>query len=244
MGESYGNFRIGNDETIFPYITSCNIACGYHGGDPLCIENTIQNALKHGVQIGAHPGYPDLIGFGRRRMHIPFEELRGMVKYQVAALKSLTESFGGKLKYVKPHGALYNTAADHQEDAQAIAKAVQEIDPALTLMGMAGSCVDHAAKENGLTFVAEAFADRKYEVNGRLRSRAKEGAVIKSAEEAADQVVSIVLDQRVTSHDNQEVKLEAESICIHGDNPSALSILQAIDQKLKANGIEKKSFSK
>ncbi len=244
MGESYGNYKIGNDDAIFPYITSCNIACGFHGGDPLHIEATIKNALSHNVQIGAHPGYPDLSGFGRRRMHIVPEELRALVKYQIAAIKSLTESLGGKLSYVKPHGALYNTAADHEGDAMAIAQAVHEIDPNLTLMGMADSFVDKAASSYKLAFVAEAFADRKYETNGRLRSRNKEGAVIQSPDDAADQVVSIVLDQKVTSYDQTPVAIQAESICIHGDNPKAVMILEAIDAKLKENNILKKSFSK
>ena len=244
MGESYGNYKIGNDEAIFPYITSSNIACGFHGGDPLHIEQTIKNAIAHKVQVGAHPGYPDLGGFGRRRMHIVSDELRTIVKYQVAALKSLTESLGGKLAYVKPHGALYNTAADNEADAVAIAKAVYEIDPELILMGMAGSCIEHAASHQNLPFVSEAFADRRYESNGRLMSRTKDGSVIQSAEQAAEQVISIVEKQRVISADNELIEIKAESICIHGDNPIAIEILQAIDSKLKAKGIAKKPFSK
>ncbi len=244
MGESYGNFKIGNDDAIFPYITSCNIACGFHGGDPLHIEGTIKNALKHGVQIGAHPGYPDLQGFGRRRMHIVSEELRALVKYQIAAIKSITESLGGHLSYVKPHGALYNTAADNEGEANAIAKAVHEIDPDLTLMGMAGSFLEKTAGKVNLSFVTEAFADRRYETNGRLRSRDKEDAVIQSADEAAEQVVSIVLEKKVNSYDGSPVDIYAQSICIHGDNPIAVSILRTIDTKLKESNILKKSFFK
>ena len=244
MGESYGNYQIGNDEAIFPYITSSNIACGFHGGDPLHIEKTIKNAIAHNVQVGAHPGYPDLAGFGRRRMHIVSDELRAIVKYQVATLKALTESLGGKMTYVKPHGALYNTAADNEVDAVAIAKAVHEIDPELILMGMSGSCTEEAASDRNLRFVTEAFADRRYESNGRLMSRNKEGSVIQSAEQAAEQVLSIVLQQQVMTVDNDAVKLRAESICIHGDNPIAIDILKAIDSKLKANNIAKKPFTK
>jgi len=244
MGESYGNFKVGNDDAIFPYITSCNIACGFHGGDPLHIEKTIKNALEHGVQIGAHPGYPDISGFGRRRMHIIPDELRAIIKYQIAALKSLTESLGGRLNYIKPHGALYNTAADNHEDARAIAKAVREIDPTLSLMGMGGSNIEKAANQENLSFVSEAFADRKYETNGRLRSRNEEGAVLQSADEAAQQVISIVLDSKVESYNGTPVSIHAESICIHGDNPMAVSILEAIDEKLKEKGISKKRFTK
>ena len=244
MGESYGNYQIGNDDAIFPHITSCNVACGYHGGDALHIEKTIKNALAHGVQVGAHPGYPDLQGFGRRRMHIVPNELRALVKYQVAALKSLTESLGGHLAYVKPHGALYNTAADNEADADAIARAVREIDDDLILMGMAESFIEKAALKENLKFAAEAFADRKYEINGRLRSRTKEGAVLQSPEEAAQQVVSIVLDKTVTSYDGSPVTVQADSICIHGDNPMAIEILQEIDHQLTEKGIAKKSFTR
>ncbi len=244
MGESYGNYKTGNDAAVFPFITSCNVACGFHGGDPLHIEATIQNALKHGVQIGAHPGYPDLSGFGRRRMHIVPDELRAIVKYQIAAIKSLTESLGGHLNYVKPHGALYNTAADSQSDAMAIARAVYEIDSSLTIMGMADSLMEKAASDQNLSFVTEAFADRRYETNGRLRSRNKEGAVLQSAKAAAGQVVSIVTDGKVNSFEGSPVDIHAESICIHGDNPRVISILEAIDAKFKERNIVKKSFSK
>lgn len=243
MGESYGRFKVGNDEEVFPYISSCNIACGFHGGDPLHIERTISKALQHGVQIGAHPSYPDLAGFGRRKMQLPREELKAIIKYQVAALKGMAESLGGRLAYVKPHGALYNTAADDESESTTIIRAIREIDPQLALMGLAGSTTERVAAREGITFIAEAFADRKYEANGRLMSRSKAGSVISDPEAAVAQVLSIILEQRVVSADGTSVPIRAESICIHGDSPAAVDILRTIDAALKEKGILKRSFA-
>lgn len=243
MGESYGRFKIGNDEAIFPFITSCNIACGYHGGDPLVIEETIQNALKHKVQIGAHPSYPDLSGFGRRGMDIAKDELCALIKYQIAALKGMTESCGGKLAYVKPHGALYNATASKREEAMAVIEAIREIDGTLAVMGLAGSVIEEIAKEEMIPFIGEAFADRKYTSDGKLMSRRITGSVIYDPEEAAQQVLSIVIKNQVVSDDDVTVNLNAQSICIHGDNPSAVAILQAIDRALIEKNINKERFS-
>ncbi len=243
MGESYGNYKIGNDDQVMPYITSCNVACGFHGGDPLQIEKTIKNALKHGLQIGAHPGFPDLQGFGRRRMQIPVDELRAIIKYQIAAIKGITESLGGKLAYVKPHGALYNMAADDAEVAQSIVQAIQEIGQDIAFMGLAGSeQMEGIAKKTGVRFIAEAFADRRYTPNGRLQSRSVEGAVIHNAEKAAAQVLSLAKNKQVISSENTVVKINAQSICIHGDNPKVEGILQTIGVLLRMNGIEKRAF--
>lgn len=243
MGESFGNYTIGNDEKVFPYITSCNIACGFHGGDPLHIEKTIKGALAHGVQIGAHPSYPDLAGFGRRYMQIKADELKAIVKYQVAALKGMTESLGGQLAYVKPHGALYNTAAKQKTEALAIIEAVQAIDSSLILMGLAGSPIEALAREIGIPFVAEAFADRKYMSDGSLRSRTLDEAVIEDPKEATAQVLSIVLDQRVQTYEGSSLPLKAQSVCIHGDNRQVEALLQAIDIGLTKAGVLKTAFS-
>ncbi|MFK7983343.1 MAG: 5-oxoprolinase subunit PxpA [Saprospiraceae bacterium] len=243
MGESYGNYKIGNDDQVMPYITSCNVACGFHGGDPLQIEKTIKNALKYGLQIGAHPGLPDLQGFGRRRMQIPADELRAIIKYQIAAIKGITESLGGKLTYVKPHGALYNMAADDAAIAQSIVQAIQEIDEAMAFMGLAGSePMEQTAKKAGIRFIAEAFADRRYTPNGRLQSRSIEGAVIHDVQKAAAQVLALAKDKQVTSSENTILNLAAQSICIHGDNPKIGAILQAIDIVLSKNKISKHKF--
>ncbi|MEM9721604.1 MAG: 5-oxoprolinase subunit PxpA [Bacteroidota bacterium] len=243
MGESFGNYRLGNDLRIFPYISSCNIACGYHAGDPLHMEQTIDRALAHQVQIGAHPSYPDLAGFGRRKMHIPANELRALLKYQIAALKGMVESRGGRLCYVKPHGALYNSLADNPEEGQALIDAMQEIDPELILMGLAGSGIEQQAAEANIPFVAEAFADRRYEDSGHLRSRSLEGAVIHDPQEAAEQVIALIKHHHVISYPGKQIPIRAQSLCIHGDNPQAVNILVAIDEALRQAGILKRAFS-
>ncbi len=243
MGEGFGNYHLGSDEAIFPYITSSNIACGFHAGDPVQMEKTIALAISHDVQIGAHPGYPDLQGFGRRKMLMSPSELKSMIKYQLAAIMGVAESLGAKVKYVKPHGALYNTAAHDQTTALAIIEGVSEIDDQLYLMGLAGCPMADWARQSGLPFVAEAFADRRYESTGKLRSRALAGAVIQDAEEAANQVLNIVMHGKIVSFDGAELQISAQSICIHGDNPKALAILKEIDRKLKQNNIVKRSFS-
>lgn len=239
MGESYGNYQIGNDEAIFPYITSCNIACGFHGGDPLTIEQTIQQALAHGVRIGAHPSYPDLMGFGRRNMDLSVEELSALIKYQVSALKGMTESLGGQLTYVKPHGALYNTAATSIIISKTVIKAVRSIDKQLAVMGLAGSIIEQIARVQKVPFIAEAFADRQYTDEGKLQARTVEGAIINDPFKSAEQVISIIKDQQVISDTGNFVPIQAQSICIHGDNPSAVGILLQIDRLLKQHGIDR-----
>lgn len=244
MGESHGNFRVGNDAAIFPYITSSNIACGMHAGDPYHIEKTIDLALQHGVQIGAHPGYPDLQGFGRRVIPMKNEELKAYVKYQVAALKGMVESAGGRLCYVKPHGALYNEMAANRPVAETVVSGIKAIDPELLVMGLAGSHVAHVVAEAEMTFVAEAFADRRYEADGKLRSRLKKQSILSDPDEAAQQVVSIATNRYTQSLEGLNVPVEAQSFCIHGDNPAAIDILQAIDRALKSHGISKRAFSR
>ena len=171
MGESYGRYQLGNDEKMMSYISSCNIACGFHGGDPLVMERTLQQAIEHGVQIGAHPSYPDRSGFGRRKMDVDKQELKAIIKYQIAAIQGMAQSLNAKVSYVKPHGALYNRAASDPIEAATILKAIHEIDPELILMGLAGSLVEAMAHEKGQPFIAEAFADRRYDKNGQLVAR-------------------------------------------------------------------------
>ncbi|MTI30761.1 5-oxoprolinase subunit PxpA [Xanthovirga aplysinae] len=244
MGESYGRFKVGNDAKIFPYITSCNIACGFHGGDPLHMERTIKRALEYGAQIGAHPAYPDLAGFGRRNMQLSKEELKAVVKYQISALKGMVESQGGQLTYVKPHGALYNKAAIDEKESLTIIQAIQEIDPKLILMGLAQSITEEVAKGEEISFVAEAFADRKYEASGQLMSRSKVGSLLINPEEAVEQVLSIVLKNNVQSSEGTLIPIKAQSICIHGDNPSVVPILEALQEAFNQNNIIKVSCFK
>lgn len=233
LGESYGRFRVGNDDALFPYLTSCNIACGFHGGDPLHIERTIRKALDHGLRIGAHPAYPDLMGFGRRKMHIAVDELKAIIKYQVAALKGMVESLGGGLSYVKPHGALYNSMVIDAAEAEAVIAAIQQIDPGLAVMGLAGSQVGELVRAAGLPFIAEAFADRRYNENGQLVVRGTPGAVIHDPAAAVRQVFEIVEHGRLTTVEGKTRPLKADSFCIHGDNPAAPAILQAIHKQLQ-----------
>jgi len=243
LGESYGNFIIGNDREIFPLISSCNIACGFHGGDPFHIEKTIEQAILHGVQIGAHPAYPDLMGFGRRKMDIPLGELSSIIKYQVSALKGMVESKGAKLKYVKPHGALYNSMVKRKEEAQVVVQAVKAIDSSLSLIGLANSSVQTVCENMDVKFVAEAFGDRRYNPDGSLMARGLEGAVITDPELASDQVLSLALRQQVNTADGKILSLKPDSICVHGDNPIATDILSSIHKKLGKHGLEIQAFA-
>lgn len=228
MGESFGRFKIGNDEALFPYINSCNIACGFHGGDPLSIEKTIKNAIKYGLKIGAHPSYPDLAGFGRRKMTIERTELIAILKYQIAAVRGLAESLGGKITYVKPHGALYNTAAKNEKEALTIMAAVEAIDSNLKTMGLAGSIMEQVARKHDIPFIAEAFADRKYMEDGTLMPRSQSGTTIENPSEAVEQIRSISQHNQVITASGKVIPIHAESICIHGDNPAAEAILKAL----------------
>lgn len=242
LGESYGRYQIGSDDIVFPLITSANIACGFHGGDPLHIERTIKTAIKHEVQIGAHPGYPDLMGFGRRAMQIPAEELKAIVRYQIAAIKGLTESLGGQVRYVKPHGALYNTMASNRKEAETVAEAILSMDEHLAIMGLAGSHVGEIVRQKGGRFIAEAFADRRYEPDGKLRSRNKQYSVLENPSDVARQILSIARDQQVEAYDGSMLFLQADSICIHGDNPKVENLLATISSVLAKAGISKKPF--
>ncbi|WP_422356321.1 5-oxoprolinase subunit PxpA [Roseivirga pacifica] len=235
MGESYGNYHIGNDTALMPYINSANIACGMHGGDPVHIERTICLALEHNVRIGAHPGYPDLQGFGRRVIAMKPEELASFIKYQVAALKGLVEANGGKLAYVKPHGALYNHIAQNKADAQVVIQAIRSIDSSLSIMGLAGSHMKTLVEEAGSTFIAEAFADRRYEIDGKLRSRSLPDALITNPKDACEQVLSIANALFTQTLAGDKVSLVADSFCIHGDNPAALAIAQSLNEQIKGN---------
>lgn len=231
LGESYGNFKIGNDSAIFPYLSSCNIACGFHGGDPLTIEKTIAQALKYKVQIGAHPSYPDLQGFGRRKMDISQEELFAIIQYQVCALKGMVEAQGGKLKYVKPHGALYNAMTNDKEIAHTMINVLQSIDKDLKLMALAGSSVEKIAHKSGIGFIAEAFGDRTYKNDGTLLARSQKNAVLHNPQKAVEQILSIANQQQVISNEGKTIKIQADSICIHGDHPNSLEILKILQTK-------------
>ena len=232
MGESYGNYIIGNDEQIMPYITSCNIACGFHGGDPMHIEKTLKNAKEHNLRIGAHPGYPDLNGFGRRYMQLSEDELRTCIKYQVAALVGMGKSLGITIAYVKPHGALYNKIADDEKESRIVIQAILDIDATLSVMALAGSKTELACQALGVPFIAEAFADRRYTDQGRLASRREPGAVIHDPHAAKKQVSDILEKNLVETVEGNYINIKADTYCVHGDNKNAVAILREIHKEL------------
>lgn len=237
LGESFGAYTIGMDEQVIPLISSCNIACGYHASDPLVMQRTVALAGAAGIGIGAHPGFPDLMGFGRRNLNVSPEEAAAYVTYQLGALCAFARSAGVKLQHVKPHGALYNMAGKDPALALAIAKAVQAFDPELILMGLAGSESVKAAQKIGLPVAREVFADRAYMPDGSLMPRTREGAVIHDEHEAIRRVVRMVKEHRVTACDGTDIEIVPDSICVHGDNEKALTFVTQIRAALEAEGV-------
>jgi UPF0271 protein len=236
VGESFGAWPMGEDALLIPLVTSVNVACGFHAGDPLTIERTVRLALEVGVAVGAHPGYPDLAGFGRRDLAMSADELAAAVLYQVAALDGIVRACGGRLSHVKPHGALYNRAAADPAVAGPVAAAVARIDPRLRLVGPPGSALLAAGREAGLAVTAEGFADRAYEPDGSLRSRRLPDAIHHDPAVAARQAVSIALDGRVIASDGTPVEVLAASLCVHGDTPGAVEIARAVRAALVGAG--------
>jgi UPF0271 protein len=236
VGESFGPWAMGADEELVPLVTSVNIACGAHAGDAATILRTTRLAASHGVAIGAHPGYPDLAGFGRRDLALAPDELRATIVTQVGAVMAAARVAGTVLRHVKPHGAMYNRAAGDPAMAATIAEAVFDLDPTLILVGLAGSASVAAGIEAGLRVAAEGFADRRYEADGSLRSRRLDGALL-APREAAAQSVSIARDGHVTAHDGHRVAVKADTICIHGDGPEAVAVARAVRAALARAGI-------
>lgn len=230
LGESFGAWTLGTDEALMPTITSANIACGFHAGDPAIMRRTVRLAQAHAVAIGAHPGLPDLAGFGRREMAVTPEEVFGLVVYQLGALQACARAEGATVTHVKPHGALYNMAAKNAALAGAIARAVAAVDPALALFGLAGSALITAAEGAGLRAAREAFADRRYFTDGSLMPRSNPDAVIRDADEAVAQTVRLV-------------EAGAETICLHGDTPDAAEFARRIRAGLAARGVDVRPFS-
>ena len=228
---------MGNDEALIPLVTSVNVACGAHAGDPLTIDRTIRTAQSHGVAVGAHPGYPDLIGFGRRDLNMAPDELEASLVYQIGAVAAFARAAGTPLRHVKPHGALYNLAARDPDVAATIARAVARVSGDLVLVGLAGSALITAAGDAGLASAAEAFADRAYETDGTLRSRRLPGALLESPDRAAAQALSIVRDGQVTGQDGTAIAVRADTICIHGDTPAAAEFAKAIRAALEGAGV-------
>ncbi|OZI77375.1 LamB/YcsF family protein [Bordetella genomosp. 12] len=237
MGESYGAWPMGNDAAVLPLVSSANIACGFHGGDPGTMRKTVALALDNGVALGAHPSLPDLGGFGRRVMQISPQEAYDMVVYQVGALAGVAASQGARLHHVKAHGALYNMAAKDAALARAICTAVRDVDHELIVYGLAGSAWITEARKLDLSCAQEVFADRSYQDDGSLTPRTQPGAMITDVDQAVAQVLQMVQQDSVTSVSGKTVMLTADTLCIHGDQPNALPFASAIRQALQAAGI-------
>ncbi len=243
MGESFGIYEIGADEALMPLITSANIACGFHAGDPSVADRTVVLAVRSGVAVGAHPGYYDLRGFGRRPIQAGPEEVEADILYQIGALAAFVQSHGTRLVHVKAHGAVYNQAVAEPELAHAIVMAVARFSKELIFVGLATSQVmREAAEAEGLRFAGEAFADRAYNPDGTLMSRRLAGSVITDPEKAAEQSVSIARDGVVEAHDGTRIELSADTLCLHGDNPSALDNARTIRRALEEAGVEVRSL--
>jgi 5-oxoprolinase (ATP-hydrolysing) subunit A len=237
LGESFGIYRIGEDAEIMKYITSANIACGFHAGDPSIMAKTVEMAIKNGVKIGAHPGFPDIQGFGRRNMNFSADEVYSMVLYQLGALSAFVKAQGTNLHHVKPHGALYNMCAVDRSLANVVAKAIFDFDPTLTLYGLANSELINAALGYRLKTAQEVFADRTYQPNGTLTPRTESYALITDEQVAINQTVQMVKDKRVTTVNGDRIPIVADTICLHGDGVHAVAFAKKITAAFMAEGI-------
>ena len=243
LAEGFGIWTLGDDDAMLDIVTSANLACGFHAGNPVGLARACRAAAARGVRIGAQVGYFDLAGFGRRRIEVAPEELRADVIYQIGALQALARAAGTTLGYVKPHGALYNTIVTDSDQARAVAEAVHASDPTLPVLGLAGSVFFTEARRLGLRTVAEAFADRAYQPDGQLVSRSDAGAVLTDPAQIAERVLSMVTTGSVTAVDGSVVAIEVESVCVHGDSPDAVTIAGAVRERLLAEGIELAAFT-
>lgn len=242
LGEGFGAWPAPADAELFPLVTSASVACGFHAGDPGLMRDTCAAAAAQGVVIGAHPGYPDLLGFGRRELGATPGEIAGYVAYQVGALAACAALAGARVRYVKPHGALYNRAAREPGVARAVAEAVRAVDPGLALLGLAGSALIAAAREAGLRAVPEGFLDRAYRPDGSLVPRDLPGALIEDPAVAADRAVHLVRDGTLRATDGTLLSIRVESLCVHGDGPRAADLLRAVRARLAAEGIRPAPF--
>ncbi|HUW65378.1 MAG TPA: 5-oxoprolinase subunit PxpA [Spirochaetia bacterium] len=237
MGESFGVYKLGCDEEIVKFVSSANIACGWHAGDPRVMDHTVALAAARGVGVGAHPGLPDLAGFGRRNMDLAPQEIQTGVLYQIGALQAFCRKHGVRLGHVKAHGSLYNLASVHRETALAIVEAVRSFDPALVLVAPAGSEMYLAARQCGLTVAGEVFADRAYNPDGSLVPRRQEGAVIHDPETVAQRVVDMIREKCVRAIDGRRIPMKVDTVCVHGDNPNAVALAETVRNHLARAGI-------
>jgi UPF0271 protein len=238
VGESFGAYEIGHDAALIPILTSVNIACGFHAGDPGVMRATVALAREHGTAVGAHPGFPDLVGFGRREMKATPREVEDLVAYQIGALAAIAAAQGVRLVHVKPHGALYNMAARDVDLADAIARAIAAVDPSLALFGLPGSQSLEAAQRHKVRAVSEAFADRAYRRDGSLVPRNEPGAVIDDEQIVVTRAVAIARERMVIAADGTRVPLDVQTICVHGDTPGAAMLASRIRQALGDAGVQ------
>ena len=243
LGEHFGRWELGDDRTLLSIVTSANVACGFHAGDPSVLRRTTDEASQRGVAVGAHVSYRDLAGFGRRFMDVPPAELTDEVVYQLGALAAFTRLAGDRVRYVKPHGALYNAIVHHEEQAEAVVTAVREFDPGMPVLGLPGSRFLDLADKAGLPTFREAFADRAYTPEGTLVSRREPGAVLHDPEAIAERCVRIARGEPITAVDGTEIRVEADSLCVHGDSPGAVDIALAVAVRLGAEGISLAPFA-
>ena len=243
LAEGFGIWELGDDDAMLDIVTSANLACGFHAGNPVGLARTCRAAAARDVRVGAQVGYFDLAGFGRRRIEVAPAELTADVIYQIGALQALARAAGTTLAYVKPHGALYNTIATDRDQARAVAEAVHAADPELPVLGLAGSVFFTEARRLGLRTVAEAFADRAYRPDGHLLPRSDSGAVLRDPVHIAERVVDMVNSGTVTAVDGSVVNIDVESVCVHGDSPGAVEIAGAVRNRLMAEGIELAAFT-
>ena len=243
MGESYGRYILGDDIALLDVITSANIACGFHAGDPVVMASTVQQAVKKGVAIGAHPGYPDLQGFGRRAMALSPSDLSAVILYQISALAGFAQVEGTRLTHVKPHGALYNTAVRDKDTAEAIVRAVQSFDPSLVVVTLPGSILYLTAVEQNLRVAAEGFADRAYQADGSLLPRGQSGAVIHEPDLIAKRAVRMVTQQSIRSITGEDIEIRIDTLCVHGDTPGATEIALSVREAMQVVGVTLTPFA-
>ncbi|MEW8972987.1 MAG: 5-oxoprolinase subunit PxpA [Tissierellaceae bacterium] len=243
IGESFGNYVLGLDKEVIKHVTSVNIACGWHAGDPVIMEDTVKEAVKNNVSIGAHPGYPDLMGFGRRNMDISPKEARAYMIYQLGALNAFAAANDIKIQHMKLHGAFYNTASGNPKLAEEVINGILDVDKNIILLALSGSYIARRAQEKGLRVAQEVFADRAYNSDGTLVSRKLPGAVIHDSKEAISRIKKMVLEGKINTIDGKEIPIVADSICVHGDNPEAVNFVREIRDSLISDGIEVKNLN-